>query len=233
MGPAPSWKMLAVIQAVAWCFYVVLGVVPFSLRVSARMETPGPPEVSALLSGRRAPEQDHTETQARFRGSSCELHRVPAAPQLLQSTDRMCNSFLATALSGAASPCQMAILTALIAKMNVGFYLGLSQDTVLPTQVFWARVCGAACVGLPAQLGVSLKGETRISCSSCPVLSEAAGQSHLTASNPPVPFPQSSPKDKMFIPTSDRNNWWGSIMAGFSPQSHWVYPWSLYLVTYG
>jgi len=85
------------------------------------METLAPPEGSALLVGRRAPEQDHRETQVRFRGSSCELHRVPAVSQLLQSTDCTRSSFLATALSGAASPRQMSVLTVLIAKMNVGF----------------------------------------------------------------------------------------------------------------
>lgn len=61
------------------------------------------------------------EIPAGFRDSRCELHRVLAAAQLLQNTDRMCNSFLTTALSRAASPCQMAILTVVIAKMNVGF----------------------------------------------------------------------------------------------------------------
>lgn len=46
----------------------------------------------------------------------------------------MGNSFLVTALSGDASPCQMFLLTVLIVEMNVGFHLGLSQDILLPTQ---------------------------------------------------------------------------------------------------
>lgn len=46
MGPTPSRKTLAVIQAIAWCCYLVLGVVPFSLRVPAWMEPPAHPEGS-------------------------------------------------------------------------------------------------------------------------------------------------------------------------------------------
>lgn len=52
-------------------------VVPFSLLVPAWMEPSALPEGSAPLVERKVPEKDHNEIQARYRGSSCELHCIP------------------------------------------------------------------------------------------------------------------------------------------------------------
>lgn len=87
----------------------------------------------------------------------------------------MCNSFLVIALSGAASPCQMLILTVLSVETNVGFHLALSQDIVLPTQGLLSHSAWCCMSELPAQLWISLKGGTSIIWSSFPFLHEAAG----------------------------------------------------------